>query len=297
MARENARRRTCCVSGIPFAFAVPRRSSPTRLSNRLAFEEVVALRIAREVSMTVHTSSQRLAEALAKTHQHWESRRLAEFESGGERPCQPALTIAISREAGANAGLIARAIGERLGWPIYDRELVQLVADGMKVRASLLDDLDERRSNWIRECIEGFGSGPAVAHGAYVHRLIETLLALASHGQCVIVGRGTAAVLPSATTLRVRLVAPREHRIGVIQERRKVPREEATRWIDTTDRERSDFLRDHFCADPTDPRHCDLVLNTARFTVAECADLVIAGLQRLQNHAMAQEHRVKAGTP
>ncbi len=232
--------------------------------------------------MTVHTSSERLAAALAKTHHQWESRRLAELPSAAARPRPPAPTIAISREAGANGGAVARAIGERLGWPVYDRELVQLVADSLNVRASLLHDLDERRSNWIRECMESLGSGPDVTHGAYVHRLIETVLALAAHGECVVVGRGAAAVLPSATTLRVRLVAPREHRIAVIQERRQVSREEAARWIETTDHERSGFLREHFGVDLTNPTKCDLVLNTARFTVAQCAEVVIAALQRLQ---------------
>jgi len=246
--------------------------------------------------MTVHTSSERLAEALAKTHHQWELQRRAE-EQFGARPRLPALTIAISREAGANGGLIGRAIGERLGWPVYDRELVQLVADSLNVRASLLHELDERRSNWIRECLESFGSGPDVTHGAYVHRLIETVLALAAHGECVLVGRGAAAVLPSATTLRVRLVAPLEHRIAVIQERRQMSREEAARWIEATDRERSGFLRDHFGAELTEPTHYDLVLNTARFNVKECADLVIAALLRLQDHlALAHRRGVQEAT-
>lgn len=244
----------------------------------------------------MHTSSTRLAEALAKTHHHWQTARLAETQSGGERPRPPAPTIAISREAGANGGSIARVIGTRLGWPVYDRELVELVADSMKVRAGLLDDLDERRSNWIRECMESFGSGPNVSHSAYMHRLTETLLALAAHGECVIVGRGAAGVLPGATTLRVRLVAPREHRIAVIQERRKISRAEAIHWVETTDRERSGFLQEHFGADLTDPKHCDLVLNSARFSAAECAELVIEALHRLQNHIIAQGRRVKEAT-
>jgi len=237
--------------------------------------------------MAVYTSSQRLAEALTKTQQHWESRRRTETRSGGGQPHAPALTVAISREAGANGGgAIARAIGERLGWPVYDSELVHLVADGMKVRASLLDALDERRTSWIRECIEAFGSNTSVTQSAYLHRLIETLLALAAHGECVIVGRGAAVVLPPATTLRVRLVAPREHRIAVMQEARKMSREEAARWVETTDRERAGFLRDHFDADLADSKYVDLLLNSARFTVAECAEIAVTALHRLQDRAM-----------
>jgi len=238
--------------------------------------------------MSIYGSSHRLAEVLAKTQQHWESRRLAETRSGGARS-RLAVTIAISRQAGALGDSISQAIGQHLGWPVYDHELVQLVAEGMKVRTSLLDALDERRISWIRECMEALGSGPNVTQTAYLHRLIETLLALAAHGECVIVGRGAPLVLPVATTLRVRLIAPKEHRIAVIQERRKLTQKEAARWVETTDRERSAFLQDHFDADPADPKYCDLVVNSARFEVAECAEIVVAALRRLQDDPVAQE--------
>lgn len=240
--------------------------------------------------MTTFTSSHRLTEALAKTHQHWESRRLANGQSSGARPRSP-LTIAISRQAGANGSSIARAVGELLGWPVYDRELVQMVADNMKVRASLLDELDERQTSWIRECIASFGSNTSVSQSAYMHRLIETLLALAAHGECVIVGRGAPIVLPSATTLRVRLVAPHEHRIAVVQEQRKLTLDEATRWVETTDRERLAFQTDHFAADPADPAYCDLVLNSGRYSVAECAEIIVAAQQRMRNHTTTQARR------
>ena len=41
--------------------------------------------------------------------------------------------------------------------------------------------------------------------------------------------------------------------------------------------------------DPTDPAGYDLILNSGRFTVDECADLIIEGLRRLQAQRAGQE--------
>ncbi len=60
---------------------------------------------------------------------------------------------------------------------------------------------------------------------------------------------------------------------------------EATARVENTDRERNRFITDHFQIDPLDPAHYDLILNAATFSCAECADLVIAALERLRKHA------------
>ena len=127
--------------------------------------------------------------------------------------------------------------------------------------------------------MEAFSSVPAVTESAFVRRLIETVLSLAAHGQCVIVGRGAAHILPPPTTLRVRLVGTREDRIAATSRRLKISLAEAARWDETTDKQRSRFVKDHFYKDPADPDQYDLVLNASRFTVEQCADLIVAALR------------------
>lgn len=48
------------------------------------------------------------------------------------------------------------------------------------------------------------------------------------------------------------------------------------------DRQRVQFVREHFNKDTTDPSLYDLVLNTERFSVEQCADLIVEALHRLQ---------------
>jgi cytidylate kinase len=249
------------------------------------------------LTMDQKSTSQRLAEAMARTRQQWQARHKAEGAVGPETPpvvSPPAFTIALSREAGANGAEIARVIGERLGWAVYDRELLQEVAGAMGLRAGLLESVDERRQSWVQECLEAFGAAPTVSAGGYVRHLLETLLSLAAHGECVIVGRGAAQVLPAATTLRVRIVGRLEDRIEVIRQRLGIAPKEAARWVEKTDAERVRFVKDHFHKDPTDPRQYDLVLNGSRFSVTACAELVIEALRQLRVQAPSKRPGVAA---
>jgi cytidylate kinase len=222
-----------------------------------------------------------LTEALVQANHHWQlQHRSAEKKT-------PAWTIALSREAGTYGAAIAREVGSRLGWPVYDSELLQRIAEDLGVRRTLIESIDERQVGWLTECLESLSSAPALSQSAYLRHLVETLLALATHGNCVIVGRGATKVLPQATTLRLRVVAPLEHRVEAVRREHGISRQEAARQVETTDRERDRFVRDHFHTDPTDPRNYDLILNVARFSKEECAALIIAALDSLRSHAGA----------
>jgi cytidylate kinase len=116
---------------------------------------------------------------------------------------------------------------------------------------------------------------------------VQTLLALAAHGECVVVGRGAAQILPPETTLRVRLIAPLNYRIAAWSNRLGISLEEAARQVEATNRERISFVREHFFKDPSDLHQYDLVLNCSHFAVAGCAALVAQALQCWQAHAPA----------
>jgi len=233
--------------------------------------------------MSVNLGSQRVSEAFIRATGHHDSQRVTEdSQESSTRP----FSIAISREAGTRGPAVARAVAERLGWQVYDNELLEMVARDLHVRVKLLDNVDERHVPWLQECIEAFAAVPAVREGKYVRHLIETMLSLATMGKSILVGRGSPFVLPPATTLRVRLVAPLEDRIAVVRRDQNLSRHDAMRFIETTDRERIRFIKLHFQRDPADPRYYDLFLNTAQFSLTECADMIIEAL-RLKSHAAA----------
>ncbi len=177
---------------------------------------------------------------------------------------------------------MARAVGQQLGWVVYDHELLERIAQEMKVRVGLLESVDERRVSWLSEQVEAFASVPYVSESAFFRHLVETILSLGLHGECIILGRGANFILPARMTLRVRLVASLEDRISVLAQEFGVGRNEATRLVRDTDRIRAAFIKEHLHQDAADPLHYDLVLNTSRLTVPECTELIVASLRNLQ---------------
>jgi cytidylate kinase len=139
-------------------------------------------------------------------------------------------------------------------------------------------------------------SGALVSESGYVHHLVQAVLSLATHGECVIVGRGAPLILPPGTTLRVRLVAALEDRAAVMSQELGISQAEALRRVQASDRERIQFIKNHFQKDPTENLHYDLILNSSRFTVAECADLIVEALQRLQRRAAKQLTKTSEGS-
>jgi cytidylate kinase len=220
--------------------------------------------------------TERQAEALERAQRHWQQRH----QDATAAQTAPAVTIAIAREAGCPGTSVAHEVGARLGWPVYDHELLENIAKEMGLRVSLLDTIDERRQSWILETMESFGEASFVSENSYVRHLIQTILSLGSHGQCIIVGRGAAQILPVRNTLRVRLVGLLEDRITAFANRFGLAREEAARKVEEKNRERNYFIRDHFQKDPTDILQYDLVLNTSRWTVPACAEMIICGLRQ-----------------
>jgi hypothetical protein len=139
----------------------------------------------------------RYADALERAQRHWHLRHSAAV--AGEEPGR-ALTIALEREAGTFGTSLAQELGKHLDWPVYDHELLELIAEQMGLRVSLLETVDERRQGWLSEAFQRFAEVPQVNENSYVRHLVQTMLSLAAHGQCIIVGRGAAQVLPAAST-------------------------------------------------------------------------------------------------
>jgi chloramphenicol 3-O-phosphotransferase len=57
----------------------------------------------------------------------------------------------------------------------------------------------------------------------------------------------------------------------------------AERHLKEIDRERTRFVNDHFHKDAADPHNYDLLVCTSRFTVSDCATVIIEALQRLKS--------------
>jgi hypothetical protein len=135
-------------------------------------------------------TSDRVVETLARLN-HFVDEHRSRVKAG----TTPPLTIAVNRQAGSRGADIARLAGARLGWPVYDHELLERIAAEKGLHARLVEQLDERRLSWVEGIIVAYASAGG-REGAYLQALLQLFGSLGKMGHCIIVGRGAAHALP-----------------------------------------------------------------------------------------------------
>jgi cytidylate kinase len=185
--------------------------------------------------------------------------------------------LLISREHGSGARAIAECIGRQLGWQVFDREIVEQIAQRAQARQQLIEGVDERvRSKW--ETFWHASKAQRVDPGTYLYCLRQVLLALGHQGDVIILGRGAQYLLPPACALRVRLIAPLEARAERIAERTGHAFAEARLEVQQTDNQRARFIRATFGHESSHPANYDLVLNTGEMSQTAAAEIMMHGL-------------------
>lgn len=199
-----------------------------------------------------------------------------------KRKAQPRVTpeppkplVTISREAGANGTSLGRAVARKLGFELWDQELVQRVAAEKGAPEALFAAVDEHARSRIQDLLAGILMGDVGTETEYLASLGRVIHSIAEHGSAVIVGRGAHYVLAPAEALRVRVVAPLEDRVRVIAGTRGLGDREARAEVERIDHERLAFNRHHYGRNAADPVAYDIVVNTGSFPLDAAADVVV----------------------
>jgi cytidylate kinase len=188
--------------------------------------------------------------------------------------------VALTRQSGTDAGLLADRIGEALGWSVLDGEIVDIVADAFHLDGIMLHMLDEARANWVRDVLGELMPEAVVNRDTYVHHLGRVLRMVALHGRVVLVGRAAQLFLPRERGIAVRVVAPVEDRVSRMSARSTDDPATARRRVEDTDRRRSGFVKHYFGRDADDPLLYDLVLNAATLSTDDMVRVVVAACRR-----------------
>jgi cytidylate kinase len=185
-----------------------------------------------------------------------------------------ALTLAFSREAGARGGTIARRVGRKLGWQVYDQELLEYMAQEAIVRQGVLDAPPTTPADWAEARLQQLVRDRAITEHPSILNLARVILALGTQGQAVLIGRGAGCVLPRETTLNVRIIAPLHERIAYMGQWLRLTVEEATERVRLRDERRREFVANNFHRDPGDLHQYDVILNSSQLGEDVCAELI-----------------------
>ena len=159
--------------------------------------------------------------------------------------------ICISREAGAGAGQLAKLVGQRLGWKVYDEELVEAIAHRMGSPIEEVRALDELAPSMVQDWLLPLREEYYAPQEAYLDHLAKLIEAIGRAGESILVGRGAGFMLPRETTLSVRVIAPLKVRAQRLAERMGVSPRTARRAARELDRRRAQFDRTMHRANPT----------------------------------------------
>jgi cytidylate kinase len=182
--------------------------------------------------------------------------------------------ITISREFGSPGAALAYYLGEKIGFDVWDNELLKAIAEELGSDQKFIETLDERRQQAIEDTVAGYLSN-VHTNVNYFHSLIRVVRTIEEHGSGIIVGRGANYICENPDSLHIRLVAPLKHRITYYANRMNISKDEVKRLTEQKDRERGEFIRTNFNKDVSNPLGYDLVINSARYSLESIAEIVM----------------------
>jgi cytidylate kinase len=161
-----------------------------------------------------------------------------------------------------------------------NKGILDQMAQKYDLEKTMLEAVDETTTSWLLECFGKWISQRVVTDSEYTRRLGEILLMAARHQSTVFVGRGAQFFLPRERGLAVQVIAPEEDRVERVLQRDQISRDAALKYVRKRDRERRDFVREHFDRDVSDPHLYGLVVNVGTIDFDWTVELIVQTCQR-----------------
>lgn len=181
--------------------------------------------------------------------------------------------ITIQRGTRSGGEALAICLGEKLGYPVLGREVLQDVAAQLGVPAQDVGEkMEERPAKFGRRHLITKLYVAAVRAALVDHGRTGNLI---YHG---LAGGFLLRRLPGV--LRIRLIAPLEHRIQTLMTAHGMDAESAEAYINEVDEARAVWIRNLYGQDINDLTLYDMVLNLGSFSVPEACEVVHAAIIR-----------------
>ena len=190
------------------------------------------------------------------------------------------LIINIGRQFGGGGLAVASVLGQKLGIPVYDKELIRKAAKDSGFSEELFTQSDEKRRIFsLSSVFASLYSSPADDYmsdrGLFAIQC-ETIRKIADQGSAVIVGRCSDYVLRDREcTLNVFLTSPLQTRIDRICERHSISAEEAETLITKKDKAREEYYNYYTFGNWGVASGYDLCLDSSMLDIEGTADFII----------------------
>jgi cytidylate kinase len=221
-----------------------------------------------------------VAKLVEKQMRNWEIARAQRLEVPEVRRKVVQPYVALSRKLGSGGSEVAAALGQKLAWPVFDKEILQTMAGDDDLRRQIYQSMDERDLSWFEETVRSFMEG-AFRKNDYLKNLSRTILSLARQGSSVFVGRAADRILPREPGLRILITARDAYCLEQYARRRSVSKEAIREDWERILEERREFSRKYFHVEQDDPARFDLCINRERFTVDQAVEKILSAMRML----------------
>ena len=190
------------------------------------------------------------------------------------------ILITIGRQYGAGGKGVAEILGERLGIPVYDNELLRKAAEESGISPALFRRSDERKRFFSLANLFGINRStsysPTAIDGAELFKYqSQAIRDIAAQGSAIFLGRASDYVLRDMECLDVFICAPLADRVKRVVERTGMDAAEAEKYILKKEKARRDYYNFFTLGDWGVASNYDLCLDSSLLGLDGCAELII----------------------
>lgn len=195
--------------------------------------------------------------------------------------------ITIGRQYGSAGHAIGALVAEKLGYPFYDKQLVEIAAKNSNISDETVKHIDEKAtSSLLYSLASGSYSlrginGPLYYEMPLNDKLFlaqsEVIKEIASKESCVIVGRCADYVLDDAedvNLINVFIYADMDFRVKRVMETFEITEKQAKDKINKTDKQRKTYYSYYSNRDWGKLSNYDVCLNTSKIGIEKAAEMI-----------------------
>lgn len=187
------------------------------------------------------------------------------------------LIVTIGREFGAEGHEIGKELADRIGFALYDKDMLALAAQKSGIDINVLASADES--------YYGHALSPYLTIGRLSPSMGDKLFKLqtdiihdlAAKGSCIVIGRLADYILKDdPNCIKVFIYAPFEKRVEIIKNKHEITEAEAKKLVKRMDSARREYYTYYSNGKWDRKEGKDILLNRAAFGIKGCVDILEA---------------------
>ncbi len=190
--------------------------------------------------------------------------------------------IAIGREYGSGGHKIGEILAKRYGIPLYDKEMIELIAKEKNLDLDELKKYDEiPRNRLFSRTVNGFSNSP---EETISQMQFDFLREKANSGESfVVVGRCATSILKdNENMVSIFVTGDLVYEATRISKMYRITEVEGEAMVEKVNKQRKQY-HNYYCKEKWgDSRHYDLIINSSRVGIQNAADIIDSYIKLIQ---------------